>query len=219
MKIVSKMKRMWLVVAALVCVSTAWAGTTPLTTDMFKAWDGTGADAKVTGTASGEIHIGEDLGAGAMVYGVSTVYYLNYADLSAYSKMVIEGTPGVQLRVMLNRLVNEGTVSNGTLTEVNPIIGEDGKAEVDFSVYEFVHLNAIKIGWGSPAGTVTKIYLEEAELKFNLTAYNEAVAAAEAFKAALATDTYFEKEMIDELRCRNGNLEIRLSTQELTEEL
>lgn len=28
-----------------------------------------------------------------------------------------------------------------------------------------------------------------------------------------------EKEMIDELRCRNGNLEIRLSTQELTEEL
>ena len=28
-----------------------------------------------------------------------------------------------------------------------------------------------------------------------------------------------EKEMIDELRCRNGNLEIRLSTEELAEEL
>ncbi|MBQ9743819.1 MAG: DUF4956 domain-containing protein [Clostridia bacterium] len=28
-----------------------------------------------------------------------------------------------------------------------------------------------------------------------------------------------EKEMIDEIRCRNGNLEIRLSTQELSDEL
>ena len=28
-----------------------------------------------------------------------------------------------------------------------------------------------------------------------------------------------EKEMIDELRCRNGNLEIRLSTEEMLDEL
>ncbi len=34
---------------------------------------------------------------------------------------------------------------------------------------------------------------------FNLTVYNEAVAAAEAFKAILAADTYFEKEIIEEL--------------------
>ncbi|MBQ8191263.1 MAG: hypothetical protein IJZ45_05815 [Bacteroidaceae bacterium] len=34
---------------------------------------------------------------------------------------------------------------------------------------------------------------------YDLTAYNEAVAAAEAFKATLAADTYFEKEMIEEL--------------------
>ncbi len=199
MKIVSKMKRMWLVVAALVCVSTAWAGTTPLTTDMFKSWDGTGADAKVTGTAAGEIHIGEVLGAGSMVYGVPTVYYLNYADLSAYGKIVFEGTPGVQLRVVMNRLVDEGTVGDGNLIEVNSTIGEDGKAEVSFAGMEYVHLNAIKTSWGSAAGTITKIYLEEAELKFNLTAYNEAIAAAEAFKTTLAADTYFEKEMIDEL--------------------
>ncbi len=169
-----------------------------LTTDIFKAWDGTGADAQATGAANCESHIGVELGAGAMVYGTSTVYYLSYADLSAYSKMEIEGTPGVQLRVMLNRLVDEGQVVDGNLTEVNVTIGEDGKATVDFSAYEFVHLNAIKTGWGSAAGTISKIYLVEAE-GYNLTAYNEAVAAAEAFKATLAADTYFEKEMMDEL--------------------
>ena len=164
-----------------------------LTNDMFKAWDGVGADAQVTGAANSDTHIGETLGAGAMVYGTSTVYYLNYADLTGYSKMVFEGTPGVQLRVLFNRIED-----NGATTELNPVIGEDGKAELDLTGLEYAHLNAIKTGWGSPEGTITKIYLVEAE-GFNLTAYNEAVAAAEAFKAVLAADTYFEKEIIEEL--------------------
>ena len=140
-------------------VVTRYSAGVPLTIDVFKAWNGTGADAQVTGAAEGKIHIGEERGAGAMVYGTSEVYHLRYADLTGYEKMVIEGTPGVQLRVLMNRLVNEGQVADGNLTEVNVTIDADGKAEVSFSGMEFVHLNAIKTNWGSPGGTITKISL------------------------------------------------------------
>ncbi|MBR6589071.1 MAG: hypothetical protein IKK67_01170 [Bacteroidaceae bacterium] len=170
-------------------------GEVMLSTGIFKAWDGVGADAQATGAANCELHVGEQLGAGAMVYGTSTVYYLSYADLSAYSKMVIEGTPGVQLRVMINRLVDEGTVADGKLTEINVTIAEDGKAEIDFSAYEFVHLNAIKTGWGSAAGTISKIYLVEAA-GISFAKYEKAVADAEAFKATLNAEDVIEADII-----------------------
>ena len=135
-----------------------------LTTDIFKTWDGTGADAQLTADAVyPEMHVGETLGAGAMVYGLSTVYYLSYADLTGYAKIVFEGTPGVQLRVLMNRLVNEGQVADGNLIEKNPVIGEDGYAVVDLTGMEFVHLNAIKTGWGSAEGTIASISLVKLE--------------------------------------------------------
>ena len=151
-------------------VVTRYSAGVPLTIDVFKAWNGTGADAQVTGAATGEIHIGGSLGAGAMVYGTFEVYHLRYADLTGYEKMVIEGTPGVQLRVLMNRLVNEGQVADGNLTEVNVTIDADGKAEVSFSGMEFVHLNAIKTGWSSPAGTITKISLVK-PYNWNITSF------------------------------------------------
>lgn len=152
-------------------VVTRYSTGVPLTIDVFKAWNGTGADAQATGAAEGEIHIGGSLGAGAMVYGTSTVDPLAYADLSAYSKMVIEGTPGVQLRVLMNRaLGGEAPNFNGALTEVNVTIDADGKAEVSFSGMEFVHLNAIKTGWSSPAGTITKISLVK-PYSWNITSF------------------------------------------------
>ncbi len=125
-----------------------------LAANMFKNWDGAGADAQPVANATPEMGVGANLGAGAMVYGFSTVDYLHYADLTGYDKIVFEGTPGVQLRVLMNRVEHEGA-----LTEVNPTIGEDGKAEVDLTGYEFAHLNAIKTGWGSPEGTITAINL------------------------------------------------------------
>lgn len=151
-------------------VVTRYSTGVPLTIDVFKAWNGTGADAQATGAATGEIHIGEERGAGAMVYGTSEVYHLRYADLTGYEKMVIEGTPGVQLRVLMNRLVNEGQVADGNLTEVNVTIDADGKAEVSFAGMEFVHLNAIKTGWSSPAGTITKISLVK-PYSWNITSF------------------------------------------------
>ncbi len=140
-------------------------GPVALTADMFKEWDKVEADAQVIGDAVSEMGIGVELGAGAMVYGASTVDPLRYADLTAYDKMVIEGTPGVQLRVLMNRaLGGEPGSFNGALVEVNVTIGEDGKVEVDLTAYDYVHLNAIKTGWGSATGTITSITLENIEV-------------------------------------------------------
>jgi hypothetical protein len=127
-----------------------------LSADMFFSWDGFGADATSVAAANVDFNIGSELGAGAMVCGTSTVDYLIYADLTGSTKMLIEGTAGMQLRVLMNRQES----NSGPLVERNPVIGEDGKAELDLSDLPYVHLNAIKTGWGSPAGTITSIMLE-----------------------------------------------------------
>ena len=126
---------------------------TQLTADMFYNWDGVGADASFTSSASVDCNYGTELEGGNVVIGTGTVYYLTYADLTGYSKMLFEGTAGTPLRVMMNRLADEGQ-----LTEKNPTIGEDGTAELDLTEFEYVHLNAIKINWGGK-GTVTSIKL------------------------------------------------------------
>lgn len=150
-----------------------WGGNeVSLASYMFNAWNGVDADAQATGAATGEIHIGEERGGdGAMVYGTSTVDPLAYADLTGCEKMVIEGTPGVQLRVLMNRaLGGEAPNFNGALTEVNVTIDADGKAEVSFAGMEFVHLNAIKTGWGNLGGTITKISLVK-PYSWNITSF------------------------------------------------
>ena len=128
-----------------------------LTSAMFHEWNGVGAGSTIkTETVVLDNNIGTAVGNNAMIYGWSTVDYLHYADLSAYTKMVIHGTPGMQLRVLLNRVAHEGA-----LTEINPVISQYGTAEVHLSSYEYAHLNAIKTGGSSPAGTITKITLEK----------------------------------------------------------
>ena len=128
---------------------------TPLTADMFKQWDGDGASAKSTAAATVDFNIGNDatIGAGGMVCGTSGVLYLTYADFTGIKKLVIEGTPGMQLRVLMNRKDS----NSGPLVERNPTINSEGKAEVDVSDLEFVHINAIKAGWGSASGKITSI--------------------------------------------------------------
>ena len=46
---------------------------------------------------------------------------------------------------------------------MNVTIGENGVAFVSFAGYEFVHINSIKLGWGSPDGTIQKIELVKGE--------------------------------------------------------
>lgn len=129
--------------------------TIDLTADMFYTWDGYGADASSISAATVDFKVGEELGSGAMVAGTSTVEHLIYADLTGCTKMIFEGTAGMQLRVLLNRQES----NSGPLVEKNPTIGDNGTAELDLTEFEYVHLNAIKTGWGSPSGTITAIKL------------------------------------------------------------
>ena len=110
-----------------------------------------------TSFPNGELHLNEVVaGNGGLVAGTGAVSSSIYVDLSSYSKMVIEGTPGVSLRVLLNRQT-DATPYDGV--EKTVTIGDDGNVEVDFGDLSYVNLNAIKTGWGSPECTITGITL------------------------------------------------------------
>ena len=142
-------------VTANVTLESAEEETDLLTSDMFFNWDGYGADAKKLSAAQVDFNVGTEVKAGGMVAGTSTVDYLIYADLTDYTKMIFEGTPGMALRVLLNRQES----NSGPLVEKLVTIGENGTAELDLSDLAYVHLNAIKANWGSPDGTITAIKL------------------------------------------------------------
>ncbi len=129
-----------------------------LTSDMYHVWTSNYPDGEITEEQPGfENHIGEELGAGKLVYGNGSVAYLQYADLTGYDSLAIIGTPGMQLRVLLNRLEvgnGGGDGNGGALVERNPVVGENGLAFVDLRGFEYVHLNSIKTGWTSPTGTI-----------------------------------------------------------------
>ena len=146
--------------------------TYPLSIDMFHEWDGCTATSKVINMDCGEIHVGASLGAGSLVYGDVSVFYTHYADVTKYNQLLIEGTPGMELRVLLNRLEvgnGGGDANGGSWTELNPVIGGDGKAIVDLPDFEFVHLNAIKTGWGSPEGVIESLYLVKGKIEKPVT--------------------------------------------------
>lgn len=126
-----------------------------LTADMFYTWDGYGADAAKLNPATVDFNVGNgtELGGGSMVCGTSSVDYLIYADLTGSTKLIFEGTAGVQMRVLMNRQES----NNGPLVEKNPVIGADGTAELDLTDLDYVHINAIKTGWGSAAGQINSI--------------------------------------------------------------
>lgn len=75
------------------------------------------------------------------IYGVNgNVYYLEYVDLSDYTKMAIKGT-GDNLRVLFNRIADGGPV-----VELNPSLSS-GEAIIDLRNIDnngFVHLHSIK---------------------------------------------------------------------------
>ena len=138
-----------------------------LTQDMFKVWDGCTATSQPTDAqpnfASG---IGSQLKAGDLVYGNSNVVYLQYADATGYDSLAIVGTPGLQVRVLMNRLEvgnGGGDANGGALVEVLVTIAENGVGFLNFAGYEYVHINSLKLGWSSPAGTIQKIELVKGE--------------------------------------------------------
>ena len=185
--------KLWSTLLCLLCMGTISVyadDEVELTSDMFYNWDGYGADAESVSPASVDFNIGNDveLGGGGMVCGTSTVDYLIYADLTGCTKMLFEGTPGLVLRVLLNRQES----NSGPLVEKQPTLGDDGKAELDLTEFAYVHLNAIKVNWGG-SGKVNSIKLVRpsdplASYKENL---KKAIAKGKMIKELAYTDATF----------------------------
>ena len=134
-----------------------------LTASLFHKWNDHNANSTQSDESyTAESHLNEERSAGNLVIGDASVRYLYYADLTDNTRMVIEGTSGVKLRVLLNRLEvgnGGGDGNGGAMIEKLLTIGEGGKAELDLSDLSYVHLNAIKLANNSPYGTITSIRL------------------------------------------------------------
>ena len=167
-------------------------GVYDLTQAMFQEWTGIDEDAEPTEATIGcayEVGTGEK-GAGTTMFGNPSVVWKTYADLSAYDHLLIVGTPGLQLRVLFNRLEvgnGGGDGNGGALTELNPTIGEDGLVDVDLKAENLngaARLNAIKLGWGSPAGQFTKLQVVKG-------AYDPVAVGLQTVKAAAENGAIF----------------------------
>lgn len=163
-------------VLAMAGVTTASAIKADLDPEMFKAWDGFGANANVvaepedcpnsdgsTSPFGCDYKLYETVGAGTSIYGNTNVYYLWYADITGTKTITFEGTAGLQLRILMNRpeAPADGNDPHGGQTiEQNVTLDESGVAVLDVSSMEYVHINCIKLGWGSPEGIIRKIELD-----------------------------------------------------------
>ena len=79
----------------------------------YHNWSEVSATAEDKGVAaSGGVKLNEDVAAGGAFWGnlSGAVPYLDYANITDYSELRFEGTPGAQLRLMCNRLVDEGPI-------------------------------------------------------------------------------------------------------------
>lgn len=140
----------------------------PLTKDMFFEWDGVGADANQKQPAAAERCIAKKIGQNTVVYGDANVSCKHYANLSDYMRLIIEGTPGMKLRVLLNRpekLDGDNIPGNdnngGPVDERKVELDENGQAVVDLFDDINSRINAIKTDWGTPVGMITQIYLQK----------------------------------------------------------
>ena len=142
---------------------------------MFKAWTDYKSGASVVeepeaiddgqATFNCENNLYKQLEGGNVVFGNTNVYYLWYADLTGTKTFYAEGTPGLQLRILLNRPepIEPGTegydAHGGSTLQRMLVIGDDGKGSIDVSDLEYVHLNCIKVNWGG-SGIVKNFYME-----------------------------------------------------------
>lgn len=128
----------------------------------YHQWDEVSATATDLGSGGGGVKLNEELGGNTAFWGNLTgaVPYLYYANITEYTELRIEGTPGLSLRVMCNRTVNEGPIY-----EINPKIGDDGKLTISVAdlkytngkvACDFVCLQAMKTGYGQ-TGTITSM--------------------------------------------------------------
>ncbi|MBR0046738.1 MAG: hypothetical protein IJP75_07665 [Bacteroidaceae bacterium] len=132
------------------------ADNTPLTKEMFKGWDGFDASAQVNNEKPywDAEELGNEIAAGKTVYGSGNVTNTDYANVTGAKTLRINAAEGMQFRVLMNRQ------ADNSLVELNPAVPSGATyVDVDLSSYEYVHINAIKTGWGSAAGVVESLIL------------------------------------------------------------
>jgi len=155
-------------------------GLYPLGINMFYSWDGCTDSSNMRGLPRyKEIHKGEQLNAGDTGYGFGAVFYTDYADLTAYDSLIVVGTPGMQLRGLFNRLEvgnGGGDEHGGAVTELNIELDNNGIGVFSFSDFDFVHLNAIKVGWESPAGIIDDFWLAKGKISKSMLGIQQPVA-------------------------------------------
>lgn len=106
--------------------------------DMFHVWDGYGAGAAVVDAlspASLPYEYNNNLGVGQVgggtIIGSSQVHYLSFADLTPYDKLVIVGTPGLGMRVLMNRMSSLAVVAG---VDPSPASATTTSAAQDFPI-------------------------------------------------------------------------------------
>ena len=161
------MKKFLAISFAMMCMTlTSFAGDL-LTAAMFHNWSSSGAGAVDNGATGCNYKINDQSASDGLPYGDGNVYYLNYADLTAYSTMEIEFTEGTP-RLLFNRLVDQGTVG----VEINGNAGMDyveateGKWVVDLAAITeaqgFAHLHCIKgANWANATVTRVELFKDE----------------------------------------------------------
>ena len=154
-------------------------GWEPLMASMFHEWDGTGIDAKpLDKQVKVDWNFNTDAGGGTAIAGFVNVDHNQFADLSAYDKLVLRGT-GDGLRILANRLVAHGPWKqiNVSFNSYDPYWDSDlqcivfplddlktaptneGKTRND----AFVHLNALKVDWSSVVNVRAAYLIPSAE--------------------------------------------------------
>jgi hypothetical protein len=141
---------------------------TLLTASMFHEWNGTGADAQpLDKSVNVDWNFNVNVGGGGAVAGFPNVEYNRYADISQYKELVLRGS-GSGLRILANRLVDHGPRKEITVSfnendpywdaELGAIVLplEDLKTiptlpDNTDRIDDFVHLNVLKVDWGSNA--------------------------------------------------------------------
>ena len=122
----------------------------------FNSWNSNNASASVTGNLNNNYGGGMYVNAGTLLFGDNEVNYLKYSNLSGCDKITIYGSDGVQVRALFNRMQDESYIEkSGTIS--------GGKLEINLNEVSssYVHLNAIKTGWGSASGTIGNIYVHD----------------------------------------------------------
>ena len=124
----------------------------------FCSWNGPSATASSTGFRENNYSGGKLLDGGNLIFGDNEVSQYNYANLTGCQKITFEGSDGVSIRALFNRQ----TMADNDFIEKDVTIS-NGKAEINLSEVStsYVHLNAIKMAWGSPSGTISNVYVSD----------------------------------------------------------